>query len=280
MIAGQVSNRFGNYLGVPGVHSLCGPLPFVSGWSPRSPGVLALPMEGSTLVASLLATLSVMSHPGFDGSVYVVETECSYSKTESLGFLTVTTTACLNGIDPKTGSLASQVTLPNSSATSITGQHCDIAAFTETYNSPGLFSSPMVAPDGSVYMEMVVSRTTSDTECSNEGDTETNSGSESISILKNGTQFQTVASTSGNDGLLASYFDEADSGAVTIANTGSGAKSVLSNIGTGFAPGISMVLGDNNTAFVKDGTHVAAIDATTLQQNWAYTSTGRHALVY
>jgi hypothetical protein len=258
-----------------------------------SPGVLALPMEGSTLVASLLATLSVMSHTGFDGSVYVVETECSYSKTESLGFLTVTTTACLNGIDPKTGSLASQVTLPNSSATSITGQHCDIAAFTETYNSPGLFSSPMVAPDGSVYMEMVVSRTTSDTECSNEGDTETNSGSESISILKNGTQFQTVASTSGNDsftpsdlipdgngGLLASYFDEADSGAVTIANTGSGAKSVLSNIGTGFAPGISMVLGDNNTAFVTDGTHVAAIDATTLQQNWAYTSTGRHALVY
>jgi hypothetical protein len=37
---------------------------------------------------------------------------------------------------------------------------------------------------------------------------------------------------------------------------------------------MNIVLGDNNTAFAADGTTVVSFNVSTLQQNWAYTSTG------
>jgi outer membrane protein assembly factor BamB len=235
--------------------------------------------------ASLANSLAV----GLDGTIYVVDNDCSDSETFSGSTTTITTTACLNGVSASSGTLVSQATLPNSFGSHIVGQHCDIAANTDIDYAPGAHSSPIVAPDGSVYMEMVVTQTTDDIECTTDGGMETDSFSASISILKNGTQFQTLNSGSsagytpsdiipdGNGGLVASYIG-AGSG-ITIASTSSGTQAVFPNVGQSSTPSASMVLGDNNAAFVTDGTTVVAFNPTTLLQDWSYSTSNSISFV-
>jgi Glucodextranase, domain B/Beta-propeller repeat/Bacterial Ig-like domain (group 2) len=223
---------------------------------------------------------------GLDGTIYTVEQNCSYSEIEigsddQPGYST-TTTACLNAIGGGAGNQLSQVTLPNSTGESMVGQNCDIGAYIGVTSYPGAMGpSLIVAPDGFAYMEIETTQTSSDLECSNEGDTETSSYSESLLLLRNGASFKTLNShggsggdtpgmviPDGNGGILVTYVDSSASG-LTIADT-LGSQATFSNLGS--ASG--MVLGDNNTAFVTDGLYVVAFDATSIQQLWTYTSTG------
>jgi hypothetical protein len=228
-------------------------------------------------VSGVTPTLSGNLAVGLDGTVYVVEGSCSYTATSD-GY---TQTACLNGISGTNGALVSQATLPNSSATDITGSNCDTSPSTYVANSPGNFSSPVIAPDGSVYMEMETSQSTGDLECNEHGSSYTYTYSESFSLLKNGAQVQTLNSHTGsgydtpggvipdgNGGMLAAFVDSSGAG-LTIVDT-AGARNTFSNIG--YFGG--MVLGDNNTAFVTDGSNLTAFNATTVDQDWTYATTG------
>lgn len=235
-----------------------------------------------SLVSGVNSYLNTPVALGLDGTTFVTEENCAYSYTPTEDGAVTTDEDCLNGINGSTGALASQVTLPTSYSLESVGQFCDVAAYTDVSNPPGNYSPPMVAPDGSVYMEAITYQSTSTLTCDSSGETSSGSWSQSVYLLRNGAPVQTLNSSSsgddafftpgdvipdGNGGVLAAYFNE-DPYELVIADTISGAQVTFSNLlsyGT-------MVLGDNNTAFVTDGTNVVSFKVSNLQQNWIYTS--------
>ncbi len=223
---------------------------------------------------------------GLDGTIFVVEHGCAHNFTGE----TTTNLDCLNEISGDSGSLLSQVVIPTSSSYVSVGPHCDIAQSTDISINSGPTTVPAIMPDGSVYIEIETSQSTSLTVCDTNGVTGTSSGSSSSSLLQvfpgGGMELQPVNSSStesyspgdvipdGNGGVLASA--ASNDGGLTMTDIGPGGttQSVFSNVGLSGTPASSMVLGDDNTAFATDETTVVAFDATTLQQKWSYASTG------
>lgn len=84
----------------------------------------------------------------------------------------------------------------------------------------------------------------------------------------------------GNGGVLATWVEVPGNAngpyPLTIADVGPNGtvQANFSNLNGQGAGDSSLVLGDNNTAFATDGATVVSFNVSTLQQNWAYTSTG------
>jgi hypothetical protein len=134
-------------------------------------------------------------------------------------------------------------------------------------------------------MEMDIEQYSNSATCDGEGQTYTISSSSTTSLLKNGSQIQTLNSHSasgtlaasdtpgdvmpdGNGGLLAAFTDPTAAG-VTVVNT-NGSRLTFADL-SGFN---GWALGDNNTAFMTDGTNADAFNSTSVSENWAYASTG------
>lgn len=246
--------------------------------------------------ASSYGSLSQDVAIGLDGTVYVVETDVpGYAEGQSY----------IDELSPS-GSLLSQIPLPTSSFTQVTS--CPAALNgTETY--PGLSGPLVVTPDGSVYAEIESSQTSA-FDPSYCGQDQVTAYNETLSLLQilpgGGTQTQTLATYSlsdwsglpdsidsppyhnpgevipdGQGGELTTWLDVQNGGTgtypTTIADIGQQgtyqATFPTINLPNYTANDSNLVLGDNNTAFVTDGTNVVSLNASTLQQNWTYTST-------
>lgn len=218
---------------------------------------------------------------GPDGTVYAVD-QCVDSTNDRV--------SCLDSINGATGALENQVQLPVYNQTDV-GSTCS-----NTFITPGSSTPPTVGPDGSVYMLADGIEVTPDPNCANEPSYEQSwTENETLSILKNGIPYTTLATSSevtgggyeidlspvsaipdGNGGVLAVYKD--DSWYCIIADTSTGASAVFSNTHCSVNPSDDLVLGDNGVAFLvaSNGSNsvVVSFNVQTLQQNWAYTSTG------
>jgi Bacterial Ig-like domain (group 2)/Glucodextranase, domain B len=171
------------------------------------------PAPVSGVTPSIESSLAV----GLDGTVYFVEEYCSYNYSSAGSSSLLTATDCLNGINGSTGALVSQVTLPTSYGADYVGPDCDVAQYSSVSYTPGSYSAPVVAPDGSVYVEAATYQSTFSLACDSSGETASSSYGESLLLLKNGAQFQTLGSNSiqgdpfipvavipdGNGGVLA-----------------------------------------------------------------------------
>jgi Glucodextranase, domain B/Beta-propeller repeat/Bacterial Ig-like domain (group 2) len=213
----------------------------------------------------------------------------------------------LYAINGATGALISQTQLPVSNATY--HYNCN-GGTTDTYTFPTPSGPPMVAPDGSVYIEFDVTQQTWTDILYSLGlcvptlapYTET---LELLRVLpRGGTQTQVLASYStsdwggynyatgvldgapyhepgdvipdGDGGVLASYDAIPNSGSPggpIITDTTSGATLILSSL-QDVTLDSSLVLDDNNTAFATDGINVVSFSIPNLQQNWTYASQG------
>lgn len=224
---------------------------------------------------------------GLDGTVYEVEAVNSTTNADYLDF-----------IDGNSGVLKSQIELPTSTNTD-DGTACENNPGIYTNTGPGQPGQPMVGPDGSISIE-VQSIQSYQIDCTTQQPNDTINGS--ISLLQvtpnGGTQYTTLDSVSGTNlaippilspgdvipdgqgGVLASWTTNGESEFVTIADAGPQglSESQFSNVQFVGADGV--VLGDNNTAFVTDGTNVVSFNPTSLQQNWAYTSTSGGTLTF
>jgi Glucodextranase, domain B/IPT/TIG domain len=230
---------------------------------------------------------------GFDGTVYVVETNYAAGQ----GYI--------DELSPS-GTLLSKILLPTSSFTQVAPE-CSFGNFTDTY--PGLSGPLVVAADGSVYAEVESYQQTDfvPVYCNQDQVTGYN---ETLSLLRivpgGGTQTQTLASYSlsdwydptdymnnppyhspgdvipdGQGGELAAWMDIQNpllsTYPITVADVGQQgiAQANFSSLNAieYSANDNSLVLGDNNTAFATDGNNVVAFDATSLQQKWSYSGT-------
>ena len=163
----------------------------------------------------------------------------------------------------------------------------------------------MVGPDGSVYMQVESSQylVTAGPENCFIGQTSTYTESVQLMKLTPGssptyTTLNSYSNTSsppvsepslpsnnagdtipdGQGGVLAMWAENSPSTATTmladINSLGSIATTSSSFSGFGCCSDNNLVLGDNNTAFITDGTNVASVNTLTLGQNWTYASTG------
>jgi Glucodextranase, domain B/Bacterial Ig-like domain (group 2) len=223
---------------------------------------------------------------GLDGTLYFVDQASDINDENFASYL-----YAINGT---TGALISQTELPLSYGTY---HYC--TGGTNAYTLQTLIGPPMVAADGSVYVEFDVNQqtwTSAYPSCASTLAPYTET-LELLRVLPGGaTQTQALASYStsdwggvtypapfhypgdvipdGNGGVLASYDAEQGIGTVpTITDTTSGATQPLSSL-LDVTSDSSLVLGDNNTAFVTDGNTLISLNASSLQQNWAYTSQG------
>jgi hypothetical protein len=151
----------------------------------------------------------------------------------------------------------------------------------------------MVAPDGSLYMQVENANESETDTCAGQNLTVSYSGGEQLALLhilangatsSQGLESNTASSSApansattgevipdGNGGVLANWTYQ---NAANIADAGtqgivSSVFTVLSGSGTD-----TMVLGDNNIAFITDGRNLVSFSAANLLSNWTYTSTG------
>lgn len=246
---------------------------------------------------------------GFDSNLAVSPAGTVYFAETDTDVATQTDYTYLNVINGSTGALIRKIQLPVSNYTVVNQDGCQ---FNSSSNFGAAFGPPMVAPDGSAYLEIDSSQETlAYNPCSNDP-VVVNSYAEALSLLQvlpdGGTQYQTLASysladvpTSGNDagtvpahlpgevipdgrgGILATWIDfppqnpPYPSERLVMADVGSQGltQAAFTGLDSQNAPfSKNLVLGDNNTAFFTDGAHVTAFDATTIQQNWIYASNG------
>lgn len=231
---------------------------------------------------------------GLDGRIYVPEYRGTPDNTSpNVGFLDV--------ISASTGAVT-QIQLPTTSVHEI----CSSLGQDFTVYFSGQYGPPMVAPDGSVYLEIEASNQTL-TEITGETDYCRNDFdfnfqyTESLALLHvlpdGTTQPQTLNSYSstaqppfpqdypgtaipdGGGGVLASWVkgnNEEEFGSPTVADVQATGTTQAEFLQLSFV-GVSddaLVLGDDDTAFITDGTDAVSFDTKTLQQHWAYTSTG------
>lgn len=229
------------------------------------------PQNGGGLSSSLAV--------GFDGTVYAIEGECVAGALIS----------CLDSIDGTSGTLKSQVQLPADIG------EANPPCWDQKIVNFGRQTPPVIGPDGQVY---ILSDSNHITPGQNGLCDMT--FTETLSLLKNGTPYATLATYSvddggsrqqyfyfepvsvipdGNGGLLANFTTWAGGGAgiLTIADT-NGASASFPGFNM-YPPADNMVLGDNNTAFMTDGTRVVSFNTTSLQTNWTYMSTNGLSLI-
>jgi hypothetical protein len=113
---------------------------------------------------------------GPNGTVYTIEVSCVQQG--------INTASCLDSLDANSGAVINQIQLPTSS-TSITGFDCSTENISAT--TAGTYSQPIVAPDGSVYLENE-SYVFTWPSC-----TSPRTVTETLSLLKNGTPTQTLS---------------------------------------------------------------------------------------
>lgn len=229
---------------------------------------------------------------GSDGTVSLVEHACAFSHGSQ---------DCLNAINPQTGALANQTTLPISTSVNTNDNDCDepnLITRMTAYTGPS--SAPMVASDGSLFMEVSTANSSLYEVCNRDTGIP-NATSQSSSVITlvrmlpdGGTQLQQIAGSStqnqsiipnadipndvipdGNGGVLATYGGYNQTMQVSDVGPGGAATATIPNVFMGGTPeATTMVLGDNATAFVTDGYDLAAFSTSTLQPLWTYTSTG------
>jgi hypothetical protein len=229
---------------------------------------------------------------GLDGTVYAVESDLTDNPDVNNGGYAGT--VYLDIISGTSGVLVSQIQLP----TALITIPCSETGVGPTELYPGQYGSPVVGPDGTVYLEVASAQVTANL-C-----TDVTSGTWTISLLTippGGTaQFQVLSTYSpvedstggggqvgdlipdGRGGVLATWAQEPSSGWVlgtcptTVADI-----SAQTNVQVSFSTinmcgdflDQNLVLGDNNTAFITDGTNVVSFNTANLQQNWTYSST-------
>jgi hypothetical protein len=225
---------------------------------------------------------------GSDGSIFAVDHGCEFNHGS---------TDCLNAINPQTGALVNQISLPTSNSINTNDNYCDepvLSTTMTTYAGPS--SAPMITSDGSLYLEVSAYNSFLYEVC-NRNDGVPNVTSQSSGLITlvrvlpdGGTQLQQIDGSStqnqptdipndvipdGNGGVLATYGGYTQPMEVSDVGPGGAGTATIPNVFMFGAPiSTSMVLGDNATAFVTDGYDLAAFSTTTLQPLWTYTSTG------
>jgi Beta-propeller repeat/Glucodextranase, domain B/Bacterial Ig-like domain (group 2) len=212
---------------------------------------------------------------GLDGTVYIVENSSSQHAD------------LLDEISGSTGALLGQVQLPTSSDYQY---NVDCLDDNTGGAEPGDYGPLVVAPDGSVYLEVESQQLTTSYVCEGANESISTTYHESLSLLRvspgGGTQTQELNSYStagypypsnspgdvipdGQGSVLAAWGD--NNGSTFITDPGSG---VTQSFPLGLNADNSLVLGDNKTAFGTDGTNVVSFNVSNLQQNWTYASQG------
>jgi IPT/TIG domain/Glucodextranase, domain B len=213
---------------------------------------------------------------GLDGGVYVVETDAVVR--DLLGNINLY--GYVDSIDGVTGGLKNKIMLPVSTSYF----HCPgLTSYGVFVGNEGL---PVVAPDGSLYMEVTSAEGVEETNCdAGPQPFQFSSATYNLSLMRvspdGGVGFSTLSTSGipsnvipdGNGGVLASYY--VPSSGLLVTDTTDGATTTLSNI-SNYDNGatLEMVLGDNGTAFATDGYNVDAFAVATLQPTWSYTSQG------
>ncbi|HEX4001589.1 MAG TPA: SBBP repeat-containing protein [Candidatus Acidoferrales bacterium] len=240
---------------------------------------------------SASGTLNPSVAVGSDGTIYAVEVNFSSNPNSNGGYIGTAYLDMINGIS---GALNSQIALPTTLVT-VPPDSCNENGVGPTELYPGEYGSPVVGPDGSVYLEVAASQVTTNF-C-----TYTDSVTWTVSLLTippgGSPQFQNLESYSemladysqggqvgdvipdGEGGVLATWTPEYGSGAywpaATVADIGPNGTVTSQfssvNFGEQFLD-TNLVLSDGGTAFATDGTNVASFNITNLQQNWTYTA--------
>jgi hypothetical protein len=204
---------------------------------------------------------------GLDGSVYAIEGGSSLTYVDSI-----------NGVS---GGLQQQTPLPASTSYF----HCPGETYTRTGGSaPG---PAVVAPDGSLYMEVTSSNTILQTNCeAGPQPYEFGSGTSNLSLLRispdGGVGLTSLDSSSGPGLIPGKVIPDGQGGA--LASWAKGTNPTIADVGSSGSPqaifsslsgGVSgLVLGDNNKAFATDGNTVVGFGVPALAPAWTYSSTG------
>jgi hypothetical protein len=240
---------------------------------------------------SASGTLNPSVAVGSDGTIYAVEVNFSSNPNSNGGYLGTAYLDMINGIS---GALNSQIALPTTLVT-VPPDSCNETDAGPTELYPGEYGSPVVGPDGSVYLEVAASQVTTNF-C-----TYTDSVTWTVSLLTispgGSPQFQNLESYSemlpdysqggqvgdvipdGEGGVLATWTPEYGSGAywpaATVADIGPNGTVTSQfssvNFGEQFLD-TNLVLSDGGTAFATDGSNIASFNISNLQQNWTYTA--------
>jgi hypothetical protein len=221
---------------------------------------------------------------GSDGTVFIVEED------QQVGTSPLNSYAYLDAINGKTGALANQPPLPISQTTIICTDNPTISDV-----GAGFYSSPVVAPDGSVYLLAQSNQYVQTGGCESEVN-ETYSYSDALVLLHFSSNGSKLSSTTlnmdsatdgstpeslpfclipdGIGGALAVYI-KPEIGEIVIADVGGQGtvQASFPNLGN-YSVQFAMVLGDNGTAFVTDGYYVEAFSVPSLQELWSYSSGG------
>jgi hypothetical protein len=230
---------------------------------------------------------ALISNPavGFDGTVYVIEEDSFGYPAQDYDY----NLYYVDSINGATGALTNQIQAPTSTYTS-TGCTTYPPGY-EVFG--GRIGQPIIGSDGSLYVA-VEYNTYAETNDPQSCDVTSTSVSETLSLLKatsGGAQYTQLAFQStdnppynneayfpgtiipdGEGGVLVSWVNDLAGGGTTISDVGPGG--VVQSTFANLQPfEVSLVLGDSNTAFATDGTNIVAFGPTTLQQNWAYSST-------
>jgi hypothetical protein len=226
---------------------------------------------------------------GTNGNVYIFENNCASSRN------------CLDIIDGSSGSLTTQVQLPQSSSSSI-NRDCE-SNENETDYSPANYGPASVGPTGTIYFEVQTSQETQTWVCSEGIEQSVNySRSNDLSLYavspSGGVSSTTIDSNSGTtssaipsdivgdvipDGLggaLAAFTKIPSTGwngsqAFSVADIGQGTEADFSDEqGPEFPSDASLVLGDNGIAFIvdRDGADIDSFNVPALSENWNYYS--------
>ncbi len=254
-----------------------------------SPVAVLADFTGPTGAQSWMYTTPDYGYLGSDaaldsgGNVYMTEIDLVAGTNNEYGYLDV-----FNA----TGALQ-QIQLPSSTFT----YSCVAEDEFVTQNSGPGTGPPVIAPDGSLYMEVDSSQFARSDGC--EGAPPASyTYTETFSLMRyssGATQFQTLGSYSATDGsepyhepgdvipdgqggVLASWTDvsEGSPSDLLIADVGpNGVTQADFGLGSSFSGSDNnLVLGDNNTALATDGNNVVSFSVPNLQQNWFYTSQG------
>jgi hypothetical protein len=210
--------------------------------------------------------------------------------------------SCLDSINGSTGALQSQIQLPMSQGTQY-NIDC-VTNYDETSTGAGLFGPPVVAPDGSVKIEVQSSQGSTTWTCPQGQPVLSYAHTQTLSVLSvlpdGSSQLQTIDSYStsngtfpfdtpgevipdGGGGVLANWYSGltaspalADAGPQGVIQAGFTTGIPYSNVGTIDA---GMVLGDSGTAFTTDGSNVISFNVATMQSNWTHSSQDYVSLV-
>jgi len=198
--------------------------------------------------------------------------------------------SALDGIDGNSGALVSQMQLPTSSV-SYVWDTCGSQNGTQTFS--GAYGPPVVASDGTVYLEAAAEQDTRTYICQGTNETSGDTFLNTLQLVQSTGQVQTLRSfdvcnlcdiafsgpgeviPDGYGGVLASWVDFPNgyTRVPIVADIGPQGGAQQTSVPEATSDD-SMVLGDNNAAFVTDGTTVTALSVPGLQVMWNYTSSG------